>query len=75
MSNPQIDRKRWRNEAGQLHRLDGPAEVDDGYKEWWVDGMFLYNMDSKGNGSLAPKAKEIPYSIKQSIAIEKLKSQ
>jgi hypothetical protein len=29
----------WRNEAGKLHRLDGPAiEYTDGSKSWWVNG-------------------------------------
>jgi hypothetical protein len=31
----------WRNDAGQLHRLDGPAvEYMDGYRSWWIDGRF-----------------------------------
>ena len=30
----------WRNEAGQLHRLDGPAiEWADGTKLWYVNGQ------------------------------------
>jgi hypothetical protein len=29
----------WRNEAGELHRLDGPAiNREGGHKQWWVDG-------------------------------------
>jgi hypothetical protein len=36
--------KRWRNEYGQLHRLDGPAvEWADGEKEWWVNGDWCTN--------------------------------
>jgi len=31
----------WRNEAGQLHREDGPAiEWADGTKSWWVNGQY-----------------------------------
>ena len=30
----------YRNEAGELHREDGPAvEGANGKKEWWVDGL------------------------------------
>ena len=30
----------YRNEKGQLHRLDGPAVIwADGTKEWWVNGL------------------------------------
>ena len=30
----------WRNEAGELHREDGPAvERADGYKAWYVNGQ------------------------------------
>ena len=30
----------WRNEAGQLHRIDGPAvEHSDGTKAWYVNGQ------------------------------------
>ena len=29
----------WRNDAGQLHREDGPArEWSDGSKEWYLNG-------------------------------------
>ena len=29
----------WRNEAGELHREDGPAvKWSDGDKEWWLNG-------------------------------------
>jgi hypothetical protein len=32
--------KRWYNEEGKYHRIDGPAiEWSDGYKEWWVNGV------------------------------------
>jgi hypothetical protein len=35
------DRTEWRNEAGELHREDGPAiELASGYKEWWVNGAL-----------------------------------
>jgi hypothetical protein len=31
----------WRNEIGELHRLDGPARVwADGSQEWRVDGKL-----------------------------------
>jgi hypothetical protein len=39
--NPKIDGngvKRWRNEKNKLHRLNGPAIVDNGYEAWWVNG-------------------------------------
>jgi len=30
----------WHNEAGRLHREDGPAiEYANGTKEWWVNGQ------------------------------------
>ena len=39
MSAPDGKSKIWRNDKGQIHRLDGPAvERADGTKEWWVDG-------------------------------------
>ena len=32
---------RWYNEAGQLHRVDGPAvEYAAGHKSWWLNGKF-----------------------------------
>jgi hypothetical protein len=35
----------WRNEAGKLHRLDGPAiEQANGAKSWFVDGK-LHRLD------------------------------
>ena len=41
---PEIDQdgnKRWRNTAGELHRVDGPAiERADGTKEWLQHGML-----------------------------------
>jgi hypothetical protein len=31
--------RKWTNEHGDFHRLDGPAfEDEDGHKSWWVDG-------------------------------------
>jgi hypothetical protein len=42
MSNPEIDKngtKRWYNDQGELHRLDGPAwEWADGGKFWYKNG-------------------------------------
>ena len=33
------NRIEYRNEKGDLHRLDGPArEYYDGYKSWWING-------------------------------------
>ena len=33
------DKRYWFNDAGHLHRDDGPAlETVDGYKAWWVNG-------------------------------------
>ena len=30
------------NNAGWLHRTDGPAvERNDGYREWWINGVEL----------------------------------
>ena len=44
MSNFTIDEngiKRWRNDEGELHRLDGPAIVyADGSKFWYVNGKL-----------------------------------
>ena len=29
----------FRNDAGKIHRADGPAIIyPDGYKEWWING-------------------------------------
>jgi len=39
--NPEIDEygiKRWFNENGELHRLDGPAVIGHGYESWYVNG-------------------------------------
>ena len=34
------ERTEWRNEKGQLHRLDGPAfEGADSYKAWYQNGQ------------------------------------
>lgn len=31
----------WRNQADELHRVDGPAiEWHDGYKEWYLHGKI-----------------------------------
>jgi hypothetical protein len=42
-TNPEIDEfgnKRWRNEKGEFHRIDGPAiEFVDGYKTWYQNGQ------------------------------------
>jgi hypothetical protein len=38
--------KRWRNEAWQLHRIDGPAiETTDGKKYWWRYGVWFRNKE------------------------------
>ena len=35
------NRIEWRNEEGEIHRLDGPAiEWADGTKEWWAHGKY-----------------------------------
>lgn len=36
----------WKNEKGQLHRLDGPAvEYDDNTTNmWWIDGKEYENI-------------------------------
>ena len=35
---------------GKHHRLDGPAvEFVDGYKAWYVDGVFMFETDGEGN--------------------------
>lgn len=37
--NPGYKRWEWKNDAGQIHREDGPAvEYDDGSKFWFVNG-------------------------------------
>lgn len=39
------NRTEWRNDAGNLHREDGPAvEWRNGNKEWWVAGK-LHRVD------------------------------
>jgi hypothetical protein len=44
--NPHINEystKRWYNDAGQLHREDGPAiKRIDGSKEWFIDDIPIY---------------------------------
>jgi len=44
MTNPIVDRygnKRWFNSQGEIHRDDGPAEMDPhGYKAWYQNGQF-----------------------------------
>jgi hypothetical protein len=45
--NPIIDKngiKRWFNDAGQLHREDGPAEIRDGNSIWCINGK-LHRVD------------------------------
>lgn len=33
--------KTWRNPEGQMHRIDGPARIDDdGTEYWFKNGMF-----------------------------------
>ena len=33
--------KRWHNENGELHRLDGPAiEYASGAKEWYIEDVY-----------------------------------
>ena len=35
---------------GKLHRLDGPAiKRNNGTTEWYVDGIFIFDVDTKGN--------------------------
>lgn len=35
------DKVEYRNESGQLHRLDGPAIIwNDGDKEWYINGKL-----------------------------------
>jgi hypothetical protein len=45
----------WRNEAGELHRLDGPAKMMiNGTKEWWVHGQ-IHREGGPGNlGQIHP---------------------
>ena len=39
-----FDTKRWYNEAGKLHRIQGPAvEYANGDKEWWLEGHQCKN--------------------------------
>ena len=38
--------KEWRNEQGQLHRLDGPAQMDgEGNNSWYLNGK-LHRLDA-----------------------------
>jgi len=43
MTNPIVDKdgnKSWRNEKGELHREDGPAEeLSNGSQFWWINGL------------------------------------
>ena len=33
-----MKREEYKNEKGQLHRIDGPAYFKGGYREWWFNG-------------------------------------
>jgi hypothetical protein len=36
------NRTEWRNEHGQIHRLDGPAIIwMDDLQYWWVNGYHV----------------------------------
>jgi hypothetical protein len=38
------------NEAGEIHRENGPAiEHANGWKEWWVHGRLVQQTDINGN--------------------------
>jgi hypothetical protein len=42
--------KTWRNEAGQLHRVDGPAiERPDGEKDWFRYGVWYESKEELFN--------------------------
>jgi len=42
------DRTEHYNKDGQLHREDGPAvEYNDGYKEYWIEGVPLSEEEFK----------------------------
>jgi hypothetical protein len=36
----EFDNKKWFNDKGQLHREDGPAEIRDGTKAWYINGKL-----------------------------------
>jgi hypothetical protein len=44
-NNPEIDiygNKRWYNENGEYHRLEGPAVIIRNYfEEWWIEGKEI----------------------------------
>ena len=44
-NNPEIDvngNKRWYNENGEYHRLEGPAIIYLNYfEEWWINGKEI----------------------------------
>ena len=65
----------YRNSNGKLHRTDGPAiehaNVND-YKTWYINGERLADMID-GEIIILTEG-ELPLSIKQSIAMEKLKA-
>jgi hypothetical protein len=78
MSNPTIDEdghKRWFNDKGERHRLDGPAiEWVDGYKFWYNNGEYIYRLDSDGR-AYKGDMRNIPEVMKQSIIEHTLKLQ
>ena len=39
-----MKREVYRNEKGQLHRIDGPAIINGDRQEWWVEGK-LHRVD------------------------------
>jgi hypothetical protein len=80
VSNPVINKycSRWFDNAGELHRIDGPAVVwrKDGVKTWYIHGIFMCGLHSDGSISKGGEWSEyinMPESMKQSIIAEKLK--
>lgn len=40
------ERTIWKNEFGEYHREDGPAEIwKDGHKRWWLNDVEYYEKD------------------------------
>ena len=59
----------WTNEAGKLHKLDGPAVTNRlGKCSWWINGILIYSDDENN----LHKFKELSSELLKSIIRYKL---